>query len=198
MASAFAPGLVLKFGSLAYVTDCHGELRPLHGATPTGNEPLVSTPLLGLLGADLKVLAHQIQCGLGPNPIVSDHHQMFYMLANIHHQITTGEVLLPPDCVWYYISELEHLISHEAPRSAILSSMAGTDVPSLCTFLEILLGNSLEYDSDDIDYNAPPHMCYHIDDEDLAEEAPRLMPLDQSPHSRAAYLQEKVDCLRPH
>ena len=56
--------------------------------------------------------------------------------------------------------------------------MAGTDVPSLCTFLEILLGNGLEYDSDDIDCYAPPRMCYHIDGEVLVEEAPRLTPLN--------------------
>ena len=68
--------------------------------------------------------------------------------------------------------ELEHLISHKAPWSAILSGMAGTDVPSNRTFLEILLGNDLEYDSNDIDYNTLPCMCYHIDGEDLAEEAP--------------------------
>jgi hypothetical protein len=57
--------------------------------------------------------------------------------------------------------ELEHLISHEAPQSIILSGMAEIDVPSLCTFLEILLGNSLEYDSDDIDCCASPHMLPH-------------------------------------
>jgi hypothetical protein len=56
---------------------------------------------LGLLGADLEVLAQQIQRGLGPHPTVSDWHQMFYMLANIHHQITTSEVLPPPDHFWY-------------------------------------------------------------------------------------------------
>jgi hypothetical protein len=28
---------------------------------------------------------------------MSDRRQMFYMLANIHHQIATGEVLSPPD-----------------------------------------------------------------------------------------------------
>ena len=54
---------------------------------------------------------------------------MFYMLANVHHQIATGEVLLPPNRFWYYLPdlpfriqstavsfqlELEHLISHEA------------------------------------------------------------------------------------
>jgi hypothetical protein len=75
------------------------------------------------------------------------------MLANVHHQITTDEVLPPPDRFWYYLPylpfgiqnavaslqlELEYLISREAPRSTILSSVVGTDVPSLCTFLEIL------------------------------------------------------------
>ena len=55
---------------------------------------------------------------------------MVYMLANVHHQITTGEVLPPPDHFRYYLPdlpfriqneaasfqlELEHLVSHEAP-----------------------------------------------------------------------------------
>jgi hypothetical protein len=91
--------------------------------------------------------------------------------------------------------ELEHLISREEPRSAILSSAVGTDVPSLHTFLEILSGNDLEYDSDDIDCYAPPRMCYHIDGEVLVKEAPGLTPSDPSPRSRAAFLQEKEDRL---
>ena len=52
--------------------------------------------------------------------------------------------------------------------------MVGIDVPSLRAFLEILSGNGPEYDSDDIDYNALPRMCYHIDGEDPTKEAPRL------------------------
>ena len=84
--------------------------------------------------------------------------------------------------------ELEHLISHEASRSTILSDTAGTEIPSLCTFLEILLGDDPEYDSDDIDCYAPPQMWYHIDVKVLAEEAPRLTPPDQSPYSCMAYL----------
>ena len=95
MAGAFALDYVLNFGSLAYVADCYDELRPLHKAAPVGNEPPASPPLLGLLGVDLKVLAHQIRCGLGLNPTVSNHRQMFYMLANVHYQIATGEVLPP-------------------------------------------------------------------------------------------------------
>jgi hypothetical protein len=97
MAGAFALGQVLNFGSLAYLADCFGKLCPLHEAASTGNKPPAPPPPLGLLGADLKVLAHQIRCGLGPNPSVSDRRQMFYMLANVHHQITTGEVLSLPD-----------------------------------------------------------------------------------------------------
>ena len=54
---AFALGQVLNFGSLAYVADCYGELRPLHGVVPAGNESRVSPPLPGLLGVDLEVLA---------------------------------------------------------------------------------------------------------------------------------------------
>ena len=74
--------------------------------------------------------------------------------------------------------ELEHLISHEAPRSTILSSVIGTDVPSLRTFLKILSGNDLEYDFDDIDCYAPPRMCDHINGKVLSEEAPVLTPLN--------------------
>jgi hypothetical protein len=31
---------------------------------------------------------------------------MFYMLANVHHQITTSEVLPLPDRFWYYLPDL--------------------------------------------------------------------------------------------
>jgi hypothetical protein len=37
-ADTFTSGQVLNFGNLAYVTDCYGELCPLHGAAPAGNE----------------------------------------------------------------------------------------------------------------------------------------------------------------
>ena len=57
------------------------------------------------------------------------------------------------------------------------------------------MGNGLEYDSNDIDYDAPPCMCYHVDGDDHAEKAPRLTPPDESPCSRVAYLQEKADRL---
>jgi hypothetical protein len=115
---------------------------------------------------------------------------MFYMLANVHHQITSGEVLPPSDHFWYYLPDLpfriqnaatsfqlepKHLISRETPQSIILSGLAGTDVPSLCTFLEVLSGNGPEYDSDDIDYDTLLHMCYHVNDDDLAKEVPGLM-----------------------
>jgi hypothetical protein len=102
-------------------------------------------------------------------------------------------VLPPPDRFWYYPPdlpfgiqnaaaslqlELDHLISHNTPRSAILSGVVGADVPSLHTFLEILSGNDPEYDSDDIDYYTPPHMCYHIHGEVSPVEAPELTPPD--------------------
>ena len=109
---------------------------------------------------------------------------MFYVLANVHHQIAIGEMLPPPDRFWIqnaaasFQLELEHLISHKAPWSAILYGAARTDVPSLCAFLEILLGNGPEYESDDIDYNAPPRMCYHIDGEAQPEDVPGLTLLD--------------------
>ena len=81
---------------------------------------------------------------------MSDCRQMFYMLANVHHQIATGEVLPPLDHFWYYLSdlpfgiqdavayfqlELEHLISREVPQSIILVGAAGADVPLLRAFL---------------------------------------------------------------
>ena len=62
-----------------------------------GNESPTLPPPPGLLGADLEFLALQIRCGLGPNPTVLDHNQMFYMLANIYHHIAIGEVLPLPD-----------------------------------------------------------------------------------------------------
>jgi hypothetical protein len=92
--------------------------------------------------------------------------------------------------------EMEHHVSHEALRSTILSGAAGIDIPSLRAFLEILSENDSEYDSDDIDYHAPPHMCYHINNEVLPKEASELMPLDQSPYSHATFLQEKADRLQ--
>jgi len=61
---------------------------------------------------------------------MSNHRQMFYMLANVHHQMAPRQVLPAPDRFWYYLPklpfgiqnattsfqlELEHLISHEAP-----------------------------------------------------------------------------------
>jgi hypothetical protein len=38
-------------------------------------------------------------------------------------------------------------------------------------------------------------MCYHIDSEVPPQEAPELMPSDQSPRSHVIYLQEKVNRL---
>jgi hypothetical protein len=82
------------------------------------------------------------------------------------------------------------------PWSTILSGVVGTDVPSLHAFLVILSRNDPEYDSDDINYNNPPCMCYHIKGEVQPEEALELTPPDQSPHSHTANLQEKADRLR--
>ena len=72
----------------------------------------MSSPPPGLLGADLKVLVCQIRCGLGLNPTMSDHRQMFYMLANVHHLITTSEVVPPPDLFWYYLPNLSFRIQN--------------------------------------------------------------------------------------
>jgi hypothetical protein len=70
-----------------------------------GNKPPAPSSPPGLLGVDLVVLACQIRCG-SPNPTVSDRRQMFYMLANVLHQITNGEVLPPPNHFWYYFPDL--------------------------------------------------------------------------------------------
>ena len=64
--------------------------------------------------------------------------------------------------MWQRPLVLEHLISHEAPRNIILSGVVGTDVPSLHAFLEDLSVNRPEYDSNDIDYDAPrAHVLPH-------------------------------------
>jgi hypothetical protein len=63
--------------------------------------------------------------------------------------------------------------------------MARTIIPSLHVFLEILLRNGPEYDSDNIDNNDPLRMCYHINGDD---QVPELTSSNQSPHSRMAYL----------
>jgi hypothetical protein len=86
--------------------DCYGELHPLHEAAPVGNEPPASPPPPGPSRANLEVQAQQIRHGLGSNPTVSDRRHMFYMLANIHHWTTTGEVLPPPDRFWYCLLNL--------------------------------------------------------------------------------------------
>jgi hypothetical protein len=65
----------------------------------------------------------------------------------------------------------------------------------LCAFLEFLLGNGPEYDFDDIDCYSLSRMCFHIDGDGPVDNAPELMPLDQSPRSHVNYLWEKVACL---
>ena len=83
-----------------YIGDCYGELHPVKE--------------IALVGADLEVLARQIWLGLGPNPTVLEQHQIFYMLANVHYQIITGEVVSPPDRLWYYLHDLVYGIQNAA------------------------------------------------------------------------------------
>ena len=45
---------------------------------------------------------------MGSNTTMSEHRQMFYMLANIHYQITTGELLPPLNRSWYYLLDLPY------------------------------------------------------------------------------------------
>ena len=56
MADAFALGQVLNFGTLAYIADCYGELRLLHGVVLVGIKALVSPPSLGPSRTNLEVL----------------------------------------------------------------------------------------------------------------------------------------------
>lgn len=131
---------------------------------------------------------------------------MFYLLANVLHQIATSEVLPPPKRFWCYLSdlpfgiqntmasfplELEHLISQQAPQGAILSVAAGADVPTPCTFFQILFGNGLEYDSDDVDYYSLSYMCFHIDGDNPTDDAAELTLPDQSPRSHTDYTFER-------
>jgi hypothetical protein len=113
-ASAFSLGQVLNFGSLAYIADCYGELHPLKEVAPVDSESLASSPPLSPLGADLEVLAWQIKDGLGLTPNVLECRQMFYMLANIHYQIATSEVLTPPEHFWHYLLDLPFGIQNVA------------------------------------------------------------------------------------
>jgi hypothetical protein len=48
----------------------------------------------------------------------------------------------------------------------------------LRAFLEVLSRNDPEYDSDNIDYDALPCMCYQVNGDDLAKEALGLTLLD--------------------
>lgn len=74
--------------------------------------------------------------------------------------------------------------------------MRSTDVRiSVRCNLEIFSGNGLEYDSHNIDYYSSSRECFLIDGDNPADDAPELTSQDQSPRSRADYLQEKVACL---
>lgn len=88
--------------------------------------------------------------------------------------------------------ELEHLIVREAAQSPILSSAAGTNVPSLRAFLESLSGEGPKYDSDSISFDASSCMFYHINGENDTDETARLTPPDLSPSPcHVAHLLEK-------
>jgi hypothetical protein len=194
--SAFVLGQVLNFGTMAYIADCYGELCPLDGTAPASSELLASPTPPGLLVADLDVLAHQIHGNLGPNPTVSERRQMFYMLANIP----------PLDRFMYYLPdlpfgihnvaasfqmELEHLISCEVPHNTILFGSAGTDIPSLRFFLEILSREGSDYDSNNIDHYASPRACFHTDSEAPYEGMPEPALLNQGSCSRMNCSPEK-------
>jgi hypothetical protein len=81
-------------------------------------------------------------------------------------------------------------------RGTILSGAAGIDISSLRTFLKILSRNGPEYDSNGVDYYSPSRECFHIDGDNLANDASEVMLPDQSPHSHTEYLHEKATCLQ--
>jgi hypothetical protein len=63
---------------------------------------------------------------------------------------------------------------------------------AILSFLVILSGNGIEYDSNDLDYYALSHMCFHIDGNNPIDDAPELTSSNQSPCNRANYLHEKA------
>jgi hypothetical protein len=81
-------------------------------------------------------------------------------------------------------------------RGTILSGIAGIDISSLCTFLKILSGNGPKYDSNGVYYYSSSRECFHIDGDNLANDASEVMLLDQSPHSHTEYLCEKAACMQ--
>jgi hypothetical protein len=72
----------------------------------------------------------------------------------------------------------------------------GANVPSLCNFLEILLGLGPEYGFDDAGEFSPSHKCFFIDDRTNANTAPELTHPDLSPTSHVIYLKEKAKRLQ--
>jgi len=54
---SFVPVQVHSFGSLGYVTNYNDELHPLEESPSKDNESPASYPPLGLLGANMEVLA---------------------------------------------------------------------------------------------------------------------------------------------
>ena len=99
-------------------------------------------------------------------------------------------------CGGYLPAGAEHLINREALWSIILFGVAGTDVPSLHAFLEVISENGQEYDSDHAGNYSPLHECFLISDEHATDTASKLMPLDMSLTMSVAYLKEKVERLK--
>ena len=71
--------------------------------------------------------------------------------------------------------------------------MAGTNVPSLHSFLEILSRFGHEYYSDETGDFLLSRECFFVGDGTLQLTLPELMPLDLSPTSCIAYLKDKEE-----
>lgn len=88
-------------------------------------------------------------------------------------------------------------MSQKELHGVILLGDTMTDVPSLCTFLEIFSGVDLEYDFDEVDdYSSARHTSFHLHWDKVADDDVEVMALDLSPTSHVAYLWEKAKRLK--
>jgi hypothetical protein len=93
--------------------------------------------------------------------------------------------------------ELERLVSQKALHGVVLLGDTMTDVPSLCTFLEIFSRVDLEYDFDEAnDYSLAQHTSFCLHWDKVADDDVEVMALDLSPTSHVTYLWEKAKHLK--
>jgi hypothetical protein len=134
---------LLALGSWTiYVTNHNSELHLFEETLLEHNDSPTSYPSLGLLGTDLDVWTQTNHVGAPPNVLHTgerpplDHHRRGAFAAP--PLLILLDLIWDPECRGDFCLILEHLMSREAPRGVVLSSMAGTDVSWLSTFLKIL------------------------------------------------------------